>query len=155
MKKIALYKSVLFAVLFLASHAAVATESTSNNPLNLSQYKGKVVYLDFWASWCIPCRKSFPWMNQLQQKYGHEKLVVIAVNLDKKQKLADDFLEQNPANFKIHYDPKGLLAKKFKIKGMPSSVIFDQAGKPVIAHTGFFTKKIANYEQEIERLIGQ
>lgn len=123
--------------------------------LDLKQYQGKVVYLDFWASWCIPCRKSFPWLNDLGKKYSSDELVVIAVNLDKKKSLATEFLNKYPASFKIIYDPKGLLAKKYKIKGMPSSVLFGKDGKPKFAHKGFFPSKIESYEKEIDQLIVQ
>jgi len=146
MKKIIFYSVLLTN---LALHLASPAKSEEIDSLNLDQYRGKVVYLDFWASWCVPCRKSFPWMNQLTEKYSNDDLVILAVNLDKKKKLAEVFLKENPANFNIIYDPKGKLAKRFKIKGMPSSVIFDGEGKPIAAHTGFFVKKIEQYEQEI------
>ncbi|HIK70555.1 MAG TPA: TlpA family protein disulfide reductase, partial [Pseudomonadales bacterium] len=60
--------------------------------IKLSDYNGKVVYLDFWASWCGPCKLSFPWMEQMYQKYGSQDLAIIAVNLDQDRKLADRFL---------------------------------------------------------------
>ena len=132
-----------------------AAPSSAPQSLELSNYKGKVVYLDFWASWCVPCRKSFPWMNKLQQNYSNDDLVIVAVNLDKKRSLADEFLNEIPASFNIIYDPKGNLAKQYQIKGMPSSVIFDRSGKPVAAHTGFFVKKIEQYEQAIRNTINQ
>jgi len=154
MKNFIVCSLLLFVFSNLLDKTALASDSSqSENILNLDQYKGKVVYLDFWASWCVPCRKSFPWMNQLQQKYSADELVIIAVNLDKKRILADKFLAENPAKFNVIYDPKGHLAKKFKIKGMPSSVIFDRNGKPIIAHTGFFIKKIDEYEQQIKNTI--
>lgn len=149
--------SLLFLTLAILSIVDIsAAEADKNAPpysFDLSNYQGKVVYLDFWASWCIPCRKSFPWMNQLRQKYSKDDLVIIAVNLDKKKSLANEFLSENPASFSIIYDQKGLLAKQFQIKGMPSSVIFDRNGKPKKAHTGFFVKKINEYEQEIQNLV--
>jgi len=150
MKQTLIYKLtlVLLSILF----ASNVTADTSPK-FNLEDYEGKVIYLDFWASWCIPCRKSFPWMNRIQQKYGTDKLVVIAVNLDKKRSLAENFLLEYPANFKILYDPAGKLAKYYQIKGMPSSIIFDQSGTPVAAHTGFFKDKVQLYEQEISKLI--
>ena len=66
---------------------------TDSGKVELSQYKGKVVYLDFWASWCPPCRKSFPWLNKMQRRYGEEGFAVVAVNLDKNHDLADQFLQ--------------------------------------------------------------
>ncbi|MDQ7051314.1 MAG: TlpA disulfide reductase family protein [Enterobacterales bacterium] len=143
-------------IIFALSNAVIASEKikpTQLDNFDISQYKGKVVYLDFWASWCIPCRKSFPWMNQMHNKYADKNLVIIAVNLDKKQILAEKFLEQTPANFKIIYDPKGQLAKKYKIKGMPSSIIFNSSGEIVVAHTGFFVKKTLQYEKQLQSLL--
>lgn len=156
MKKLAIGRLLLLTLALLSIGTISADETTENTTpqtFKLSDYKGKVVYLDFWASWCVPCRKSFPWMNQLRQKYSEEDLVIVAVNLDKKESLANEFLAENPASFDILYDPKGLLAKRFQIKGMPSSVIFDRNGKPIKAHTGFFVKKISAYEQEIKNII--
>ena len=119
----------------------------------LDDNKGKVVYLDFWASWCIPCRKSFPWMNEMQAKYGAQGFTIITVNVDVEKFLADEFLQENPANFTVVYDPNGAIAKKFKLKGMPSSYLFDKNGKPVAAHVGFFNNKKAEYEAEIVKLL--
>jgi len=158
MKKFVVFSLILFTFtlqLINQVSAKQVDQSDINQSFDINQYKGKVVYLDFWASWCVPCRKSFPWMNQLQQKYSPDDLIIIAVNLDKKKSLAAEFLLENPAKFKIIYDPKGQLAKQFHIKGMPSSVIFDRNGKPVKAHTGFFTKKINEYEQEIQNTVNQ
>jgi len=153
-----LVASFIFSLVFVftTSPSVMASEkfelSQSDN-FDISQYKGKVVYLDFWASWCIPCRKSFPWMNQMQNKYADKNLVIIAVNLDKKRNLAEKFLNEISANFKIIYDPKGQLAKKYQIKGMPSSIIFNSSGEIVVAHTGFFVKKTLQYEKQIQSLL--
>ncbi len=130
-----------------------AKQAPSAKTFDIKDYQGKVVYLDFWASWCIPCRKSFPWMNKIRQEYSQDDLVIIAINLDKEWQLAQRFLEEYPANFEILFDPKGSLAKKYQIKGMPSSIIFNREGKPVSAHTGFFLEKIEQYDTEIKQLI--
>jgi len=122
--------------------------------IDLSAYRGKVVYLDFWASWCVPCRESFPWMNKMQQQYG-DRLAIVAINLDKDRKLAEDFLKQYPANFEIRFDPDGKLASHYGIDAMPSSIVFNQSGKAVYAHKGFWIKKLAEYESEISSLIMQ
>ena len=84
-----------FAALVLFQPTALATEPA----LDLGQYRGKVVYLDFWASWCEPCRKSFPWMNAMQKAYGERGLVIISVNVDTERKDADRFLKAMPAMF--------------------------------------------------------
>ncbi len=129
------------------STSQIALEQT------LEAHKGKVVYLDFWASWCGPCRKSFPWMNKIQAQYQAQGFSVISINLDANKSLAEKFLQERPANFPVIYDPKGKIAKHFKIQGMPSSMLIGRDGQIKSKHTGFFTKKIAQYQQEIERLL--
>ena len=121
----------------------------------LAKHKGEVIYIDFWASWCIPCRKSFPWMNEMQAKYKSQGLKVITINLDSDKKHADEFLQQFPANFDVVFDPKGALAKKFKLKGMPNSFMINRLGKLVSAHVGFNEEKQVLYQQEIEQLLAQ
>jgi thiol-disulfide isomerase/thioredoxin len=119
----------------------------------LEKHKGEVVYLDFWASWCGPCRKSFPWLNKVEAEYKSQGFSVISVNLDANKTLATKFLEETPADFTVIYDPKGKIAKHFKIKGMPSSMLIGRDGKIKSRHTGFFTNKIPLYQQEISQLL--
>ena len=82
---------------------------------NLENFKGKVVYLDFWASWCTPCRKSFPWMNSLVTRYPAEKFKLITINLDAESDAMHQFLSKVPADFDIYHDPNGAIAEKFKL----------------------------------------
>jgi len=128
-------------------------DTLSDFETQLAQYKGKVVYVDFWASWCVPCRKSFPWMNDMQKQYADEDFTILSVNLDAQQSLAKDFLTEVKANFPVFYDPKGKVAKAFKLKGMPSSFIVNKAGEIVSAHVGFTESKKAKYQTEIEDLL--
>ena len=79
----------------------------------LLEHQGKVVYIDFWASWCVPCRKSFPWMNAIQEKYKQQGFTVVSINLDANKALAEKFLLEMPASFPVIYDPKGKIAKHF------------------------------------------
>jgi thiol-disulfide isomerase/thioredoxin len=123
--------------------------------LDLSAYKGKVVYLDFWASWCNPCRLSFPWMNQVQQIYGSKGLVVIAVNVDHDPELAAEFLEANHAQFKVVYDPKGQIASKYDFKDMPTSILIGRDGKVRGEHPGFYTNREASYVADIDLLLNE
>lgn len=121
----------------------------------IASHQGKIVYVDFWASWCGPCRESFPWLNQLQQRYSPDKLVIVSVNVDANKENAQKFLAQYPANFEITYDAAGVLAKAYGIKGMPSSMLLDQKGKEVSRHTGFNHIKKKQYEAEIEMLLAR
>jgi peroxiredoxin len=94
-------------------------------------------------------------MNELQDKYQKQGLTILSINLDHDRNLANKFLEQNPAAFPIIYDPKGRIARKYKLKGMPSSFIIDRAGNVVIAHVGFNKQKSLAYEQEIIQLLNR
>jgi cytochrome c biogenesis protein CcmG, thiol:disulfide interchange protein DsbE len=108
-----------------------------SGPVSLAAYKGKYVYLDFWASWCGPCKRSFPWMGELQKRYGPAGLQVVAINVDAARADAQRFLAENPAAFVIAYDPEGAVAKQYAIKGMPSSVLIGPDGRILHVHTGF------------------
>jgi cytochrome c biogenesis protein CcmG/thiol:disulfide interchange protein DsbE len=120
---------------------------------DISTYKGKVVYLDFWASWCGPCKESFPWLNELSQKYPNLK--VIAINLDKNKEDADEFLKKYPAKFEVQFDSSAKSAERYKVRGMPYSVIFDKDGKEVHSHIGFSKEKANEYLVQIKTLLGE
>ncbi|NVJ59017.1 MAG: TlpA family protein disulfide reductase [Gammaproteobacteria bacterium] len=121
----------------------------------LAEAKGQVVYVDFWASWCKPCRHSFPWMNEMKAKYQDQGLKVITINLDKEKQLAEKFLDENPAAFDVIYDPDGITAKQFQLKGMPMSFTIDRMGRPFNSHVGFNEKKQDEYEQELIQLLSK
>ena len=105
--------------------------------VNLASLKGKVVYVDFWASWCGPCKQSFPFMNDLQAKYKAQGFEIVAVNLDAKRDDADKFLSEVPAQFTVAFDAKGESAKRFDVRGMPSSYLIGRDGRIVAGHKGF------------------
>jgi cytochrome c biogenesis protein CcmG/thiol:disulfide interchange protein DsbE len=121
--------------------------------LDLAQFKGQVVYLDFWASWCAPCRESFPWMNRLQSELGHDGLVVVAVNVDRERADADRFLREHPAHFRIVYDPDGLLPEKFGVRGMPTSFLVARDGRVQSRHEGFLLRNRDALTQQIRALV--
>ena len=124
-----------------------------NKSINLAKLKGKVVYLDFWASWCDPCRKSFPWMNDIHSRYDSKKFTIIAVNLDANKKDATKFLGKMPADFDIAYDPNGKVAAKYNLKAMPSSYLIDKKGQLVFAHKGYREGDSTEIEEKIRKLI--
>jgi cytochrome c biogenesis protein CcmG/thiol:disulfide interchange protein DsbE len=138
----------LLLLLFIGSPTAATT-------LDLTSLRGKVVYVDFWASWCGPCRQSFPWMKEMQAKYAKDGLAIIAINVDQEKKSADEFLaEFNPA-FTVLFDSSGALASQFKVQTMPSSFMLDRSGKPRFKHLGFHEKKRDGYEREISQLLSE
>lgn len=119
-------------------------------PVRLADYRGKYVYLDFWASWCAPCKRSFPWMGELQKRYGPAGLEVVAVNVDSTRGDAERFLAQTPAGFTVAFDPTGATPKAYAIKGMPSSVLIDPAGKVVAVHAGYNDAAARDIEGQIK-----
>jgi len=123
--------------------------------IKLSDYRGQIIYLDFWASWCQPCRKSFTWMNKMQSLYGEEGFKVIAINLDESRQKADKFLQQIPANFDVAFDPRGNTAESYQVKAMPSSYIIDKHGNVIHANLGFRSKDEEKLETKIRNLIRQ
>jgi thiol-disulfide isomerase/thioredoxin len=128
---------------------------SSHEQVSLDDYKGQVVYLDFWASWCKPCRSSFPWMNNMQTKYGEIGFAVVSINLDQDTSSISQFLKNYPANFTILLDPDGEVASQYELVGMPSSYLVDKEGRLRKSHTGFFIKNQAIYEQEIVDLMSE
>ena len=130
--------------ILVSAPAAPATES-----LDLAAYHGKVVIVDFWASWCVPCRRSFPWLNEMQAQYADQGLVIVGVNLDAEAGEADAFLKEFPADFRIVTDPGGALAQQFDVIAMPSSYVLNGNGDIVARHLGFKVKKQDEYETAI------
>lgn len=146
---------LLLPVNCLADSAPNFKLPTSSGELSLDQFKGKVVYLDFWASWCSPCRKSFPWMNELQKRYGDQGFSVIAVNLDKKRELAAQFLAEHSVIFPVAYDAKGDSADQYKVQAMPSSYLIGRDLTIQSKHLGFRDQDKAKLENAIEQLLAK
>ena len=131
-----------------------SAQSLAATIFNLEDYAGKVVVLDFWASWCVPCRRSFPWLNTMYEKYGDDGLVIVGVNLDLDRAEAERFLDEFPASFDIVYDEDKSLAKQFEVIAMPSSYLIGRDGKILERHLGFKVKKQADYEAAIVNALG-
>ena len=130
-----------------------ALPNAQGSVVTLESLRGKVVYVDFWASWCGPCRRSFPWMNDMQQKYGGNGLAIVAVNVDKKRADAEKFLAQLPAGFPVLFDEAGVSPGAFGVKGMPSSFLIDARGNVVFVERGFLDVNRAELEDRIKSLL--
>ena len=142
----------LFTVLFfglMGSGGVIATEPA----FDVTEYRGQVVVVDFWASWCAPCRRSFPWWNEMHRKYGDDGLVIVGVNMDAHADKAQEFLDEFPAEFKIVYDPKGDVGKEYGVKAMPTTFVIDRDGEVVAKHLGFKVKKQEEYEQVLKETL--
>lgn len=120
------------------------------SPVQLSKLKGQWVYLDFWASWCPPCRQSFGWMNEMHDRYTAQGLRVVAVNVDKQVSDAEAFLRQTPARFTVVFDNTGQTPKAYGIKTMPTSMLLNPQGQIAWVHTGFKLDDQLALEQKIK-----
>lgn len=129
--------------------------AAADKTIRLADYRGKVVLLDFWASWCGPCKQSFPWMNEMQSKYAAQGLVVLAVNVDQKRADADKFLAEVPAKFTVLFDDKGATPKAYAVKTMPSSLLIGPDGTVKEVHRGFRSEDTQGLEAKIRAALGQ
>jgi thiol-disulfide isomerase/thioredoxin len=129
------------------------TLRSANATVSLDSLRGKVVMVDFWASWCVPCHQSFPWMAAMQKKYADQGLVIVAVNVDKKREAAAGFLADNPAPFTIVYDPAGKTAAAYHVAGMPTTILVGRDGKILTTHIGFETAKAGAFEALIQEAL--
>jgi len=141
-------------VVGLVVGAAAPPAAHAELPADFGEISGQVVWVDFWASWCAPCRRSFPWMNEMHRKYADAGLEIIAVNVDKEKSLAAAFLEETPASFRLHYDPTGTLAERFGVLAMPSSFLLDRQGNVLATHYGFKLADADEYERGLREALG-
>jgi len=116
----------------------------------LDSLRGRVVYLDFWASWCEPCRRSFPWMETMHQRYAARGLTVVAIDLDKDRDAADEFLARYPASFPVAFDPAGKTAEAYGVSAMPTSYLIGRDGAILSTHAGFVPGKADGLEALIQ-----
>lgn len=149
-------KALLHRIILIFMASACSASLYAAEILDLSQYKNeKAVYIDFWASWCGPCRQSFPWLNKMNAQYAAQGFKIIAVNVDADRDDADEFLTDHPAQFDVLYDPEGTLAEKFNILGMPSAVLITRAGEVFSQHIGFKNDRAKHYEESIKQLLAE
>ncbi|NEV61711.1 TlpA family protein disulfide reductase [Thiorhodococcus minor] len=120
-----------------------------------ARLRGRVVYLDFWASWCGPCAKSFPFIEQMHRDLNAQGLEVVAINLDEERQDAEGFLSKHPVSFTIGSDPKGKCPRLYKVKGMPTSYLIDRSGQIRDIHEGFESADAPKIRAQIESLLSQ
>ncbi|MCP4432002.1 MAG: TlpA family protein disulfide reductase [Gammaproteobacteria bacterium] len=155
------FRNILVTVVLVFNSTAglTATEAPDINlqgldgEVDLDALAGKVVYLDFWASWCKPCMKSFPWMIKMKSKYVDQDFEILAVNLDSDQKLGDNFARKMKVNFLVGFDPQGETASRYELRGMPTSFLIGRDGKIYATHIGFRDKDKSKIEKAIKQLL--
>lgn len=165
MKRFFSFAASLLVMLFLSSQSFAASVGSAAPPIQLqslttgqmmplSSLRGKVVLVDFWASWCVPCRKSLPLFNDLRARIGADKFEIYAVNLDENKSDALGFLAKYPVSYPVVWDQAQSTPEQYQVMGMPSSYLVDQNGVLRAVHKGFKEEDIAKYEQEIRGLLG-
>ena len=132
-----------------------STNFHNDQALDISSYKGKVIYVDFWASWCPPCKLSFPSLNKLHNELKQQGFEVVAINLDEEKSDAEEFLKHNPVNFSIAYDGEGECPSAYNVMAMPSSFIIDKQGIVREVHLGFDEDNLTNIRTSILALLAE
>ncbi len=162
----ALTATVLLLALAAAAPAGALEEGDSapefNAPLldgeghlSLGEHRGKVVYLDFWASWCAPCLVSLPMLEELRQEFPADRFQVIAVNLDREPGKARRFLRKRAIGYPNATDPEGHIPDRYGLKTMPTSYLIDAKGIVRHVHTGFRKSDVGDLRERIRALLGE
>lgn len=152
-------------VALLLATPAIATNSSGpapdftlsargGNALSLSQYKGQVVMINFWATWCGPCRQEMPLLESIYKKYKPMGFTMIGVNVEPDSKAAETWLaKQPPVTFPIAFDTDSAVSKLYKVNGMPNSVIIDRKGNVRLLHRGYKPGDENAYLDQIRALV--
>lgn len=131
------------------------TSSNSGKALNLSEFAGEVVYVDFWASWCATCAQSLGWLTELQDKFGKHGFRVVTINVDEDRNDALRLLEEAKAKLLVGFDPEGVTPELYEVQGMPSSVLIDRSGNITAVHTGLNDSEKQEIEAKIQKVLQQ
>ncbi|MEM0952965.1 MAG: TlpA disulfide reductase family protein [Pseudomonadota bacterium] len=121
--------------------------------LALAEYRGKIVYVDFWASWCGPCRKSFPALDVLRKDYNAQGFEVVAISVDDYKDDALGFMEELPVSYPLVWDPTGTVMTAFGVLGMPTGFLLDKNGVVQAVHPGFRDGDAEKLRAEILKLL--
>ena len=136
-----------------AAPAFTAPELSGPGKLSLDQYRGMVVYVDFWASWCAPCVTGMPLIDELRQEFPAQDFAVVGVNVDGEPRKARRLLERQPVGYPSVSDPSGLLPERYGLETMPTSYLIDRQGVVRYVHEGFRKADIEVLRRRIRSLL--
>ena len=139
----------------LAVTAGATEQIIPASEFDLDDHAGKVVVVDFWASWCPPCKAAMPFLSRMQEEYGDQGLVTIAVNLDQDPAAADKMIAELHDDIIVVMDTKGQLAREYKVTGLPTALVVDRGGEVVESHTGFHQSMEKSREAELQALLAR
>lgn len=160
--------AILFAAMFLlhlqpaqavnigdaAPSFALPVVGDQGGKIDSRDLRGKVVFVDFWASWCGPCRQSLPLYATLRKEITRADFVIVAINVDENLADAKRFLQEHPVDYPVVRDPQGDVPSAFGVPGMPSSYLIDRDGIVRARHVGFEPKDLATLRRQIDQLLG-
>lgn len=128
-------------------------KSNSGDNIKLSELRGQVVMINFWASWCGPCRQEMPLLDQLYQRYQPMGFTLLGVNVEEDSSAANKVLKEIPVSFPILYDNRNKVSESYQVRAMPSTVLIDRDGKMRFLHKGYKPGYEEEYQQQIRELV--
>lgn len=128
-------------------------EINSNRTVPFDDFKGQLIYLDFWASWCGPCLESLPFLEYIHQAYQGKGIIIIGVNIDEDRNNGMSFLKTHSISFLNLYDPKGFIGKKLGVKNMPTAFLINKDGNILFKHVGFDKNYSNRLDETISKLL--
>ncbi|MEO0076763.1 MAG: TlpA disulfide reductase family protein [candidate division WOR-3 bacterium] len=129
-------------------------EEINGSKIKLSELKGKVVLVDFWATWCPPCRTAIPHLERIYTDYKTQGLIVLGISLDQDKEQIKTFLKNNPISYSILFGDKQI-ANNYQVEAIPTLILFDKKGNMALREVGFSEENISNLEQKIKELLTQ
>ena len=134
---------------------AFTLQSVAGAQVSLAQYKGDVVMINFWASWCGPCRQEMPLLDSIYKQYKDMGFTLLGVNVEPDSHNADAWLKKTPVSYPILYDPKSQVSQLYQVQAMPTTVIVDRQGVVRFVHNGYLPGDENQYMNSIRTLIVQ
>ena len=132
---------------------AFSLPARGGSTIDLSQFKGQVVMINFWASWCVPCRQEMPLLDSIYKKYKPLGFTLLSVNVEPEQKDAENFLKQTPVTFPVVFDAKSKVSGLYNVQGMPTTVFIDRKGNVRLMHVSYKTGDENLYMDQIRSLL--